>query len=56
MSVVTSLQLINPLAAKSSFLNLDPLEVVSRYSDTQLQVGKNYSYLIPKVIFWQIRG
>ena len=26
-------------------LNLHPLEVVSRYSDTQLQVGENYSYL-----------
>ena len=26
-------------------LNSHPLEVVSRYRDTQLQVGENYSYL-----------
>ena len=29
-------------------LNFHPLEVMSRYRDTQLQVGKNYSYL-PKL-------
>ena len=27
------------------FLNFHPLEVVSRYRDTQLQVTKNYSFL-----------
>ena len=26
-------------------LNFDPLEVVSRYRDPQLQVGRNYSYV-----------
>ena len=31
--------------AKLSILNVYPLEVVSRYRDPQLQVGKNYSYL-----------
>ena len=28
------------------YLNFQPLEVVSRYCDTQLQVAENYSYLV----------
>ena len=35
-----------PLLAKLSFLHFHPLEVVSRYIDTQLQVGENYSHLL----------
>ena len=35
----------NPLPAKLSYLIFHPFEVVSRYSDTQLQVGEKYSYL-----------
>ena len=31
--------------AKINNLNFHPLEVVARYRDPQLQVGKNYSYL-----------
>ena len=38
---VTSNYYINPLPAKLAYLNFHPLEVVSRYRDTQLQVGKN---------------
>ena len=34
---------INPLPFKVSILNFDPLEIVSRYCDRQLQVGENYS-------------
>ena len=33
-----------PLPAKVSFLNFHPREVVTRYRDTQLLVGENYSY------------
>ena len=32
--------MINPFLAKLSFLNFHQLEVVSRYRDPQLQVGK----------------
>ena len=32
-------------AAKIIDLNFNPLEVVSRYRDPQLQIGKNDSYL-----------
>ena len=32
----------NPLTAKLFNLNFHPLEVVSRYSDPQLQVSENY--------------
>ena len=28
------------------FLNVYPLEFVSRYRDPQLQVGENYSYML----------
>ena len=35
----------NPLTAKLFNLNFHPLEVVSRYSDPQLQVSENYSDL-----------
>ena len=35
----------NPSPAKLIYLNFQPLEVVSRYCDPQLQVGENYSYL-----------
>ena len=31
--------------AKLIYLNFQPLEVVFRYRDPQLQVGENYSYL-----------
>ena len=34
---------VKPSPAKLSILNVYPLEVVSRYRDPQLQVGKNYS-------------
>ena len=39
--------LSNPHAAKSTYLNFQPLEIVSRYRyrDPQLQVAENYSYL-----------
>ena len=40
----SSLEIINPLAAKLFNFNFHPLEVVSRYRDPQLQVGENYSY------------
>ena len=33
---------INPLLARLSYLYFHPLEVVSRYRDTQLQVGENH--------------
>ena len=32
------------LSAKLSYLNFNQLEVVSRYSDRQFQIGDNYSY------------
>ena len=38
--------LINPEDAKLRKFNFHPLEVVSRYRDSQLQVGENYSYLV----------
>ena len=31
--------------AKLIYLNFEPLEVVSRYRDPQLQVVENYSYM-----------
>ena len=37
---------VNLLPATLSYLNIHPLEVVSRYRDPQLQVGENYSYLL----------
>ena len=36
---------INNYPAKVSYLNVQPLEVVSRYCDPQLQVAENDSYL-----------
>ena len=36
---------LNPYPAKLFYLNFQPFEVVSRYSDTQLQMAENYSYL-----------
>ena len=33
------------LVIKLNNINFYPLEVVSRYRDPQLQVGKNYSYM-----------
>ena len=36
---------VNAYHAKLSYLNFQPLEVVFRYRDPQLQVGENYSYL-----------
>ena len=35
--------IFNPFPAKISYSNFHPLEVVSRYRDTQKKVGKNYS-------------
>ena len=34
-----------PYPADLLYLNSHPLEVVSRYRDSQLQVAENYSYL-----------
>ena len=34
----------NPLTGKLSYYNFHPLEVMSRYRDSQLQVGENYAY------------
>ena len=36
---------INPYPPKLNYLNFQPLEVVSRYRDPQIQVAENYSYL-----------
>ena len=36
---------LNPFPAQLIYLNVYPLEVVSRYRDPQLQVGENYSCL-----------
>ena len=38
--------ILNPLSAKSYYLNVHPLEVVSRCCDTQLQMGENYSHCL----------
>ena len=35
----------NPYSAKVIYLNFQPLDVVSRYRDPQLQVAENYSHL-----------
>ena len=37
---------VNPSTAMLLNLNFQPLEVVSRYRDAQLQVAENYSYLL----------
>ena len=37
---------INPKSDKSNNLNFQPLEVVSRYRDPQLQVAENYADLL----------
>ena len=37
---------VNPHPAEVIYLNFQPLEVVSRYRDPQLQVAENYKYLI----------
>ena len=36
---------INPYPAKLIYLNFQPLKIVSRYREPQLQVAENYSYL-----------
>ena len=36
---------VNPYLAKLNYIIFHPLEVVSRYHDSQLQVAENYSYL-----------
>ena len=41
--VPTLVECINPLPAKLSYLNFHPLQVVSRYRETQLEVGEKYS-------------
>ena len=38
--------ILNPFLAKLSYLNVHPLEVVSRYRDPQLHVGEKFSYLL----------
>ena len=42
---MTDGQRVNPYPAKLIDLNFQPLEVVSRYCDPQLQVGEKYLYL-----------
>ena len=37
--------MLNTDTTELNNLNCHPLEVVSRYRDTQLQVGENYPYL-----------
>ena len=37
---------LNPFPAKVIYLKFKPVEVVSRYRDTQPQVVENYLYLI----------
>ena len=41
----SNITLRSPLLVRSSNLNFQPLEVVSRYRDPQLQVDENYPYL-----------
>ena len=36
---------VNPYPTNLIYLNFHPLKIVARYSDPQLQVGENYSYL-----------
>ena len=36
---------VNPYPAKLNNLNVQPLEVVSHYCDTQPQMAENYRYL-----------
>ena len=38
-------QIFNPYPSKLNYLNFQPLEVVARYRDPQIQVAENYSYL-----------
>ena len=45
MSVIPAAYEVNPLLTELSYLNLHPLEVVSRYRDPQSQVDENCSYL-----------
>ena len=37
---------VNTYHAMLIYLNFQPLEVVSRYRDPQLQVAENYAYLL----------
>ena len=39
-----AVHLFNPYPAGVIYLNFQPLEVVSRYRDPQLQMGENYAY------------
>ena len=43
--MVIGTQSVNPYPAKLIYLNFQPLEVVHRYRNPQLQVAENYSYL-----------
>ena len=42
MTFSNAVNMVNPLTAKLIYLNFQPLEVVSRYRDPQLQVAENY--------------
>ena len=41
-----NLSFVNPYPAKWIYLYFQPLEVVSRYRDPQLQVAENYFYFL----------
>ena len=45
LSFVKCYTSLNPCSAKIDYLHFHPLEVVSRYRDSQLQVGENVLYL-----------
>ena len=44
---------INPHSAKLIYSNFQPLEVVSRYRDPQLQVAENYSHLYLQILMFR---
>ena len=45
MELLLKKNILDPQTVKLNHLNFHPPEAVSRYSDPQLQVGENYSYL-----------
>ena len=45
MTILQKKATVEMVALRIVFLNFQPLEVVSRYRDTQLQVVENYLYL-----------
>ena len=44
-SIELNMTAFNTYRVKVIYFNFQPLEVVSRYRDPQLQVAENYSYL-----------